>query len=220
MQVLKYGGTSVANAENIKKVKAIVAQKLPVDKLVVVVSAFSGVTDRLLACGQLALDNDADYHLKIEELSQLHLQAVKELLPFTAQSSSLSWVVQQFHEIEDLCNGIRLLNEFSERTKDRLVSFGELISSKIITAFFNSDGFPTEWLDAKALIKTDSHFTKAAVDFITTKENILQAVTTSAKNVFVVPGFIAADEKGNTTTLGRGGSDYTAAIFGACLQVD
>jgi bifunctional aspartokinase / homoserine dehydrogenase 1 len=218
MQVLKFGGTSVANAENIKKVKAIVAQKLPVEKLLVVVSAFSGVTDKLLACGQQAVEKNAGFRSTIEELSQQHLQVVKELLPFTVQSSSLSWVVQQFHEIEDLCNGILLLNEFSERTKDRLVSYGELISSKIIAAFFNADDFEAEWLDARKLIKTDSHFTRATVDFTATKENILQEITTSEKPVFVIPGFIASDEKGNTTTLGRGGSDYTAAIFGACLH--
>ncbi|RYZ29380.1 MAG: aspartate kinase, partial [Chitinophagaceae bacterium] len=218
MQVLKFGGTSVANAENIKKVKQIVADKQSVDKLIVVVSAFSGVTDHLLQCGQQAVDKNDNYKTAVEQLTQQHLQAVKELLPFTAQSGLLSWVVQQFHEIEDLCNGIRLLNELSDRTKDRLVSYGELISSKIIAAYFNSEGIETDWMDARQFIRTDSYYTKATVDFKLTKENILQEITTNNKKVFVVPGFIASDEKGNTTTLGRGGSDYTAAIFGACLH--
>jgi aspartokinase/homoserine dehydrogenase 1 len=218
MQVLKLGGSSVANAENIKKVKEIVAQKLSSDKLVVVVSAFSGVTDKLLQCGQQAVDKNDNYKTAVEELTQLHLQTVKELLPFTAQSSILSWVMQQFHEIEDLCNGIRLLNELSDRTKDRLVSYGELISSKIIAAFFNSDSLTTEWIDARKLIKTDSHHTRAAVNFSTTKENIQQTIAKSSHSVFVVPGFIASDDKSNITTLGRGGSDYTAAIFGASLN--
>jgi len=204
----------VANAGNIKKVKQIVADKLSADKIVVVVSAFSGVTDQLLQCGQQAVDKDDHYKTTVEQLTQQHLQVVKELLPFTAQSGILSWVVQQFHEIEDLCNGIRLLNELSDRTKDRLVSYGELISSKIIAAYFNSDKVETEWLDARSLIKTDSHFTKATVDFNLTKQNILQEITTGDKKVLVVPGFIASDENRNTTTLGRGGSDYTAAIFG------
>ena len=126
----------MANAENIKKVKQIVAQKQPGDKLAVVVSALSGVTDKLLQCGQQALEKNVDYKTTIEHLTKLHLDTIKELLPFTAQSSILSWVVQQFHEIEDLCNGIRLLGELSDRTKDRLVGYGELISSKIIAAFF------------------------------------------------------------------------------------
>lgn len=218
MQVLKFGGTSVATAENIKKVKQIVAQKHAGEKLVVVVSAFSGVTDKLLQCGQQAVENTGNYQSIIEQATNQHLQTVKELLPFTAQSSLLSWVMQQFHEIEDLCNGIGLLNELSDRTKDRLVSYGELISSKIIAAFFNSDGLETQWIDARKCIQTDSHFTKATVNFSVTKEKIQQVINTGTTTVFVVPGFVASDEKGNTTTLGRGGSDYTAAIFGACLH--
>ncbi|HYO22475.1 MAG TPA: bifunctional aspartate kinase/homoserine dehydrogenase I, partial [Flavisolibacter sp.] len=134
MQVLKFGGTSVANATNIKKVKAIVAQKNGSENLFVVVSAFSGVTDKLLQCGQLAVENNPDYKALTEQLTQQHVEAVKDLLPVTAQSSILSWVVQQFHEVEDLCSGIKLLNELSDRTRDRLVSYGELISSKIISA--------------------------------------------------------------------------------------
>jgi aspartokinase/homoserine dehydrogenase 1 len=218
MQVLKFGGTSVANAENIRKVRQIVADKQSKNKLVVVVSALSGVTDQLLQCGQQAVEKNDGYKTTIASLTQQHLQVVKELLPFTAQSALLSWVVQQFHEIEDLCNGIQLLNELSDRTKDRLVSYGELISSKIIAAYFSTNAVESEWLDARQLIRTDSHFTRAAVAFPATNANIFQQITSSTKPVFVVPGFIASDEKGNTTTLGRGGSDYTAAIFGACLH--
>jgi aspartokinase/homoserine dehydrogenase 1 len=218
MQVLKFGGTSVANAANIKKVKAIVAEKANDENVFVVVSAFSGVTDKLLHCGQSALENNADYKTSIEQLTQQHVEAIKELLPVTEQSSLLSWAVQQFHEIEDLCSGIRLLNELSDRTRDRLVSYGELISSKIISAYFNCNNLENEWIDARKCIVTDSHFTKASVNFPLTKERILQQIQSSAKSVFLVPGFIAADENGTTTTLGRGGSDYTAAIFGACVS--
>jgi len=218
MQVLKFGGTSVANAVNIKKVAAIVAAKQDDKHLFVVVSAFSGVTDKLLQCGQWALENNPDFETAVETLTQQHVQAVKELLPFDSQSSLLSWVVQQFHEVEDLCNGIRLLNELSDRSRDRLVSYGELVSSRIIAAYFESEGMVNEWIDARKAIITDSHHTKAAVDFQKTKENIQQLLQGSSKNLFVVPGFIGANEKGNTTTLGRGGSDYTAAIFGACIH--
>src|SRR5688572_20138744 len=118
MQVLKFGGTSVANAENIKKVKAIIEEKNGGDNLVIVVSALSGVTDNLLYCGQLAVNNDPGFQTLIEELKQQHVKVVRDLLPFSTQSSTLSWVVQQFHEMEDICNGVRLLNEFSDKTKD------------------------------------------------------------------------------------------------------
>ena len=218
MQVLKFGGTSVANAVNVKKVAAIVAAKRDDKHLFVVVSAFSGVTDKLLQCGQWALESDPDFKTAVESLTQQHVQAVKELLPIENQSSLLSWVVQQFHEVEDLCNGILLLNELSDRSRDRLVSYGELASSRIIAAYFESEAMPNDWIDVRKAIVTDAHYTKASVDFPKTKENIQQLVQVSTKNLFVIPGFIAADEKGNTTTLGRGGSDYTAAIFGACLH--
>ena len=135
MQVLKFGGSSVANATNIKKVKAVVEKKADGRQLVVVVSAFSGVTDKLIHCGLLAMENSIDYKSLITELTQQHVEAVKELLPITTQSSILSWVVQQFHEVEDLCNGIKLLNELSDRTRDRLVSYGELVSSRIIATY-------------------------------------------------------------------------------------
>lgn len=216
MQVLKFGGTSVANAANIKRVRSIIAQKGGNGNLFVVVSAFSGVTDKLLQCGQLAHDGDATYKQVVEQLSQQHIDAVKELLPVTAQSSILSWVVQQFHEVEDLCSGVRLLNEFSDRTRDRLTSYGELISSKIIAAYLEAEALPNQWLDARRFIQTDSQFTNAAVDFSATKEALLSLVKASSQSLFVIPGFIAADSKGNVTTLGRGGSDYTAAIVGAC----
>ena len=216
MQVLKFGGTSVGNAGNIKKVAAIVAKKNSDEALVVVVSAFSGVTDGLLQCGQLALDSASDYTALVESLTQQHIEAVKDLLPLTEQSSLLSWVVQQFHEVEDICSGVKMLNELSDKTRDRLVSYGEMVSSKIISAHFNSAGLTAEWLDARKLIVTDSRHTKAAVNFAASKEKVQQQFLSSSSNLFLIPGFIAADEKGITTTLGRGGSDYTAAIVGAC----
>jgi bifunctional aspartokinase / homoserine dehydrogenase 1 len=217
MQVLKFGGTSVASASIIQKVKAIVEKKANGGQLFVVVSAFSGVTDKLLQAGQLAVEDNKAYKSLIGELTQQHVEVVKELLPITTQSSTLSWVVQQFHEVEDLCNGIKLLNELSERTRDRLVSYGELISSRIIAAYFERNGLENYWIDSRQCIVTDSHYTKAAVNLVLTKEKIVQQVERSDKKIFLIPGFVASDEKGNTTTLGRGGSDYTAAIFGACL---
>lgn len=218
MQILKFGGTSVANAANIKKVQTIVAQKFKDEKLVVVVSAFSGVTDKLLQCGRWAVDNNLEYKQLAAQLQQQHVTAVKELLPVTHQSSLLSWVVQQFHEVEDICNGVALLQELSPRTLDRLVSFGELVSSKIIAAFFNESGLPNYWLDTRQCICTDAQYTKANVDFARSRKKIAGIVEGAEEKLFVAPGFIAADEKGTTTTLGRGGSDYTAAIIGSCTN--
>ncbi|HWJ92708.1 MAG TPA: bifunctional aspartate kinase/homoserine dehydrogenase I [Flavisolibacter sp.] len=220
MQVLKFGGTSVANAENIKKTGAIIAQKSGRAKLVVVVSAFGGVTDQLLQCGTLAAEGKAEYKTLLHHTGQQHLDTVKSLLPLNNQSGILSFVMQQFNEIEDICNGIVLLHEFSDRTRDRLLSYGELISSQVIAAYLTSAGLVNTWADARHWIVTDSHFTRAQVLFQRTEEKIRCSFSKSEHNIIVLPGFIASDEKGNTTTLGRGGSDYTAAIVGAALDAD
>ncbi|WP_121354558.1 bifunctional aspartate kinase/homoserine dehydrogenase I [Flavisolibacter nicotianae] len=216
MQVLKFGGTSVANAANIKKIKDIVLSKRA-GKTVVVVSALGGVTDQMLECGLLASRGESCYKTTLQKITERHLTAVKDLLPLNNQSSVLSFVMQQFNEVEDICNGIFLLQDFTERTKDRILSYGELISSQIISAYFNTEGLNSQWVDSRKLIRTNSDFTKAAVDFETTEKAFRDHFSNATANLFVLPGFIASDDKGNTTTLGRGGSDYTAAIAGAAL---
>jgi len=217
MLVLKFGGTSVAHAANIKKVRDIVDHKRSYGKTIVVVSAFSGTTDALLQCGQLAAAS-ASYKEKLDALTQHHLQTVKDLLPLTGQSGVLSFVVKQFNEVEDICNGISLLGEFSDRIKDRLIAYGELISSQIISAYFAADGLANTWADPRPWIITDRQYTRATVDFNNTFERAYRYFSDSESELWVVPGFIASDGQGNTTTLGRGGSDYTAAIIGAAVQ--
>lgn len=217
MQVLKFGGTSVANAENIKKVKDILQLRKKA-KTVVVVSALGGVTDELLKCGSLAASGQSSYKENLQKLTERHLTVVKELLPLNNQSSVLSFVMQQFNEVEDICNGIFLLNDFTDRTKDRILSYGELISSQIISAYLTSDNLFNKWVDARKLIFTDSQFTRATVQFEKTEESIQSFFAETNDELFIVPGFVASDDKGNTTTLGRGGSDYTAAVIGAALN--
>jgi aspartokinase/homoserine dehydrogenase 1 len=217
MQVLKFGGTSVANSENIRKVKEIIQTKED-SKTAVVVSALGGVTDELLKCGLQAANGETGYKETLQKITERHLATVKELLPLTNQSSVLSFVMQQFNDVEDICNGIFLLNDFTDRTKDRILSYGEIISSKIISAYLTSDGLPNQWVDSRTIIKTDSQYTKAAVQFEKTEQSIQSLFSGANENLFIVPGFIASDEKGNATTLGRGGSDYTAAIIGAALN--
>ena len=215
MQVLKFGGTSVANAENIQKVSAIVQQTVKKDKTIAVVSALGGITDILIQSGELASVMDESYKAKLQIVEQRHLDAVKALLPVAQQSSILSWVKKSCNEIEDICNGIFLLGELSARTKDRIVSYGELMSSKIISACLNASGITNTWKDAREIIVTDSHFGYAAVDFAATNKKISQYFSSTDSLLFIIPGFVSANENGTTTTLGRGGSDYTAAILAA-----
>ncbi|MFY7652245.1 MAG: aspartate kinase, partial [Chitinophagaceae bacterium] len=218
MKVLKFGGSSVANAENIQKVAAIVQQ--PFYKgTIVVVSALGGVTDLLIKTGETAADGYDDYKELLLQLESRHLDTVKQLLPVTDQSSCLSAVKQHFNELEDICEGVFRLGELSARTKDRIVSFGELLSSKIIHFYLKAVGYKAGWIDSREVIKTNSHFGFAAVDFAETTEAINQFVNNNlAYDVLIAPGFIASDKHQHTTTLGRGGSDYSAAIYAAAID--
>lgn len=213
MQVLKFGGTSVANAENIDKVTAIIKRKIKEDKIIVVASALGGITDTLLQCGMLAAAGDEMYKEKLHQAETRHIETVKSLIPITQQSSILSAVKTRCNEIEDICNGVFLLSELSDRTKDKIMSYGELLSSQIISTYLSAIGITNKWKDARELIITDSHFGYAAVDFSITNKKINDFFSNANESLFIVPGFIATDESGITTTLGRGGSDYTAAII-------
>ena len=218
MQVLKFGGTSVANAENINKVVTIVKNKVQKDKTVLVVSALGGVTDLLLAAASLAADGNESFNEKLGIIEQRHLETVKELIPLAQQSQLLSLVKKACNEIEDICNGIFLLGELTPRSKDRIGSYGEWISSQIIAAKFKSEGINNVWKDSRELIVTNSNFSAAEVDFDATNKKITDFFSSANTSLFVLPGFIASDKKGITTTLGRGGSDYTAAIVASALN--
>ncbi|MBC7888029.1 MAG: bifunctional aspartate kinase/homoserine dehydrogenase I [Ferruginibacter sp.] len=220
MQVLKFGGSSVKNAENINRVIAIVNEKIKHDKTIVIVSALGGITDILLACSKLASEGNEVYKEKLLESEQRHLQTAKELIPIDRQSAVLSLVKTLCNEIEDICNGIFLLRELSERTKDRIVSYGEILSSQIISAGFQAKATGIEWKDSREIIITNSNFGAAVVDFATTNKKVSSYFNGSSSSLFILPGFISSDASGANTTLGRGGSDYTAAIIAAALDAD
>ncbi len=218
MQVLKFGGSSVANATNINKVVDIVLKAITQEPVVLVVSALGGVTDQLIYTGNLASVGNENYKQEIKQLETKHLEAVRSLLPIQEQSATLSWVKQQLNELESLCDGIFLLGELSPRIKDRLVSYGEILSSYIIASKLQSLSISQQWVDARLLITTNDKFGNAAVNFEKTNANITHYFSQHSFQVYIVPGFIASDADQNTTTLGRGGSDYTGAIFAAALN--
>jgi len=218
MQVLKFGGSSVANAENINKVVGIVQKALLKDKTVLVVSAFGGTTDMLIETGNLAATQNECYKELIQKIENRHLDTVRELLPIINQSSTLSLVKKKINELENLFDGVYLLQELSARTLDKIVSYGELLSSIIIAAKFSSMHVESKWLDARELIRTDSNFGNAKVDFETTNQNIRQQLLSQPENLFVLPGFISSDANKVTTTIGRGGSDYTGSILATAVD--
>ncbi|MBN8789771.1 MAG: bifunctional aspartate kinase/homoserine dehydrogenase I [Terrimonas sp.] len=218
MQVLKFGGTSVGSADNIKKVIDIVRKALQKDRTVVVVSALGGTTDALLNAGALASNANEQYKDELQRIEQRHLEAVKQLIPVQQQSGMLSLVKKICNEIDDVCNGVFLLGELSARTKDRIASYGELMSSQIIAGAFNSAETPAMWKDARKLIRTNANFGNAQVNADISKNLIIEFFNTHQDPLVILPGFIASDENNETTTLGRGGSDYTAAIVAAALN--
>jgi aspartokinase/homoserine dehydrogenase 1 len=217
MYVLKFGGSSVANANNIKIVADILLS-YPNHPIIVVVSALGGITDQLLHTGEKASNGDETYKEILSSVEQRHLDTARQLLPVTNQSASLSRVKQYCNEMEDLCEGIFRLQELSDRTRDKLVSYGELLSSQLLQAFLQAQQSKAVWLDSRALIKTDSRYGNATVIEKESHALIAQAVNNLPAEIYVAPGFIASNSQGFTTTLGRGGSDYTAAIYAAALH--
>lgn len=220
MKVLKFGGSSVGSSESIKEVIEIVADyKSQNIHVAVVSSAMEGVTNKLLLIGQKASENDESYLSLLKEIEQNHFKTIKALIKVKNQSHTLASVKKMFNDLEDLAHGIFLLKELSLRTTDLLLSFGERLSCYIIVAFANQQGLDTELLDARALIKTDNHFGKGRVKILKTENNIKEFFKTHGQ-IQVITGFISSTNKNETTTLGRGGSDYTSSIFGAALGAE
>ncbi|SHG25355.1 aspartate kinase [Flavobacterium micromati] len=220
MKVLKFGGTSVANAQNIKLVLNIVNKKAANEKLVIVVSALSKVTDMLLIASKKAAAGDESFKVTLTEIEKKHLEILKELIPVSEQSSLLSHVKRIVNHLETLLDGCYLLGELSLRTSDTILSFGELLSSYIFAEALKQNLKNSSYKDSRELIKTNSNFGKAAVNFEITNELINDFFASNEDQVVVIPGFIAASIDGINTTLGRGGSDYTAAIIAGALHAN
>ncbi|WP_343486688.1 bifunctional aspartate kinase/homoserine dehydrogenase I [Allomuricauda sp. d1] len=214
MKVLKFGGTSVATAENIKRVKEIVANT-NADKTIVVVSALGGVTDLLLKCLELASKQELGYEDVLAELENRHMVTVKELIPVKNQSAILGKVKGDLNELQTLLEGSFLIGETTPRLSDKVVSYGELLSSFIITEHFACEGLDVALKDGRELIITDENHGRANVDAKTTYANCKDYFGKVSEKIVVVPGFVASSKNGNHTTLGRGGSDYTAALLAA-----
>lgn len=216
MNVLKFGGTSVKDAKNISRVIEIVTKR-DTKQIIVVVSALGGITNQLIEAASLAEKGQDTYKALLADIESRHLDVVKALITVNRQSSVVAKVKMQLNELEDLLRGLALVGEVSPRTLDIVQSFGERLSSYIIYEAFKERGIEVTHLDARQVIRTDSNYNNAIVDFETT-EKLVQQWFCAHKGIHIVPGFIASAQDGKTTTLGRGGSDYTAAIFAAALN--
>jgi aspartokinase/homoserine dehydrogenase 1 len=219
MKVLKFGGTSVANAQNIRLVKNIVS-KSKADKTIVVVSALGGVTDLLIKTASLASNQDTNYKIVLKEIEERHLTTIKELIPIANQSKILSKVKSELNTLETLLEGAYLIGEITPKLSDKIVSYGELLSSYIISEFFVVEQLNSTYKDSRELLKTNSAFGKATVNFTITNENCAAYFSTVKEDIVVIAGFIASSMNSEATTLGRGGSDYTAAIVASATDAE
>lgn len=222
MKVLKFGGTSVGSIENIKRIIDIVRGEMDGgEEVVLVCSAFSKVTDQLINAGKLAEKKDNNTYLDIfESFKERHRQAIEALVTVSdIKKEMLEEFVDSMDRVQDILKGIHLLGELSDKTLANLVSFGERFSAFIVAGALRSAGLNGIYVNATKLVRTDSNYLSAKVNFEKTNKNIFEFFE-AINGIAVITGFIGIDDNGNVTTLGRGGSDYTAAIFGAALKAD
>ncbi|MCG8749217.1 bifunctional aspartate kinase/homoserine dehydrogenase I [Tenacibaculum finnmarkense] len=219
MKILKFGGSSVASSQNIQKVIQIVSAASAKEKVAVVVSAFGKTTNKLIAAANKAANNDRSYMVLFNEVTEHHAQVISDLIFKEKQAEVQEKVTVLFGQLNTLLEGCFLLKEATPKAMARISGFGELVSSYIISEVAKNTLNAT-YKDSRELIITSNIFDKAQVKFTLTNKNCQEYFQNNTHQVTVLPGFIAKSENGLTTTLGRGGSDYTAAIYAAALQVN
>ena len=216
MKVLKFGGTSVANSKNLTNVLKIVQkQKYPI---AVVVSALGGITDLLMDMLSLAQSGDDNYKNHLPLVEKRHLETIKSCVPIQHQSAIISFLKKHLNELESRLDAIHLLEEATPKNNAAISAYGELLSSNIIQEIFSFNGIDSVLKDSRDLITTLHHNGREVVDQLTSEDNIKNFFKEDTANVVLLPGFIASNASGETTTLGRGGSDYSAALIASATE--
>jgi aspartate kinase len=221
MIVMKFGGTSVESAAAIARVAAIVKARQH-RRPVVVVSAMGKTTNKLLAIANTAIHGPReDYLRQIHDLRDFHSREARQVVPLAERAALDRFLDEHFQELTELAKGLAVLGELTPRSIDAISSYGERLSSYIVTQAFRHSGMETRHLDSRDLIVTDKRHTQAAPLFPQTYARLAATVPAlAAESVVVIGGFISASEDGVTTTLGRGGSDFTASIVGAGIDAE
>ncbi|MCP9199923.1 bifunctional aspartate kinase/homoserine dehydrogenase I [Gramella sp. GC03-9] len=220
MYILKFGGSSLSTPDRIRLVAKTVQSYLKEDSVITVLSAFGGVTNDLLLMADLAANSDLTYKEILEKNETRHLDAVRTLIPINEQSGILSQVKTEFNRLETLYEGVFLLNELSDKTLHVISSFGEILSSMIITSYFKSIGTDCLLADSRELIVCKNQNEKVQVNYDKTHANLAGFFKQNEAELYIFPGFIAKNDQGVPSTLGRGGSDFTAAIIGGALNLE
>lgn len=221
MKVLKFGGTSVGSADRIHKVINLIDQQSQHSKIAVVVSAIGGITDKLSEASENALSGDPAYMKLYDDIYQIHYRIITNLFNDVEETTFrkiTDRVNSELESLKKLLNGIFLINEVSPKTMDKLLSYGEKLSAIIIFYALGLKELNIGLGNSQELIITDDNFTNANVNFELTNINIELYFKTNTADITVIPGFIANSINKEPTTLGRGGSDYTAAIIAAALN--
>lgn len=214
MKVLKFGGTSVGSVDSLRNVKKIVEQCD--EPVIVVVSALGGITDRLISTARLAAEGNISYLESYAQIVERHNNIIDNVVSENRRLDVKSIVSPLLEELGNIYRGISLIKDLSDRTLDIVVSYGERLSSTIISRIIND----TTLLDSRNFIKTKKEFGKHILNSDETDKLIHDHFGDLQSKVTLVPGFISSDENGDITNLGRGGSDYTAAIIAATLNAD
>lgn len=213
MKVLKFGGTSVQNIGSITKVIDIVSKQLQENgRLIVVSSAMGGVTNQLLEIAQRAVKGQ-DFRSAFAEIEARHLEVIRHFIPAKSQNSVIMQIKLFLNELEDLLQGVGAVKELSPKTKDSIAAYGELCSNFMLSGILQLHFPEAAFVDTRKIVLTDDRFGKARVQKKETEQNIERFFLNSKAKLFCVTGFIGANKKKQTTTLGRGGSDYTAALL-------
>jgi aspartate kinase len=227
MVVMKFGGTSVQDAEAVGRLVGIVGGRRRVaqdggsDGPLVVASALAKVTDALIEVAGLArAGNGDDARVRVERLRTRHLAMAHALTRGERRTALEDELERLFYELSHLVRALAVLGEVSPRSLDALAAFGELASSRLVASALQQHGIPAAWVDARSALVTSAEFTSAQPDLEATRARLERHVRPllARHEVPVLGGFVGATPDGLTTTLGRGGSDYSAAIFGACLD--
>ncbi len=220
MIVLKFGGTSVQDAERMDRVLDIAERELERAPLLVS-SAMGKTTDRLVRIGEDAVSGNGRAATEsVEAIRAHHLATAEAFLSGENLGMARIALGDLFGELGSLVKGLILIRECTPRTSDTLLSFGELLSTTLLSFRAQERGIPAEFLDSRHFVKTDEDFTHAAVDFPRTIAAIQQMIRPEPGRLYIAQGFIGSTEGGVTTTLGRGGSDYTATIIGSALEAE
>ncbi len=219
MKILKFGGSSIGTPERIGQVMEIVLKSLEKKvEIACVFSAFEGITDQLIDMSRTAAAHDEAYKERFKMIEKRHQEVVTALIGITHQSSVHANIKLLFNELEDILHGVYLIRELTAKTSDFILSFGERLSAYIISECLKQKITEVEFLDARKVMVTDDTFSSANVLFDVTFRHI-EEYFKNHRALQVITGFIGVTPNGETTTLGRGGSDYTASIFGAALHV-